>query len=341
MGDVLSQEEIDNLLNAINTGDVDVEEMKNADDRQVKNYDFKRPAKFSKEHLRTLELIFEHYGRLLSTNLPVYLRKNVQVSVISSETVTFNEFTNALSNPVILGIVNFQPMTGNILLDLTSTVGYAFIDRMLGGQGEPLDKVREFSEIEMGILYKLLTISAQLMREPWKNVIEVEPILDRIETNTQFAQIIAPNEMIAIVTLNIKMGDVEGFMNVCIPYMTIEPIIDNLNTKFWFTSMTTNDSDDYKQDLESLLRKVEVPVKAVLGKSQIAVSDWLGLQVGDIIRLERHVDSELDVYVGMYKKFSAVPGTYKDKYAVRVTSVYREDENDGGRQVRAQEEEEQ
>ena len=333
MGDILSQEEIDNLLNALNSGDVDVEDMKNADDRQVKNYDFKRPAKFSKEHLRTLELIFEHYGRLLSTNLPVYLRKNVQVNVVSSETVTFNEFTNALSNPVILGIVNFQPLSGNILLDLTATVGYAFIDRMLGGQGEPLDKLREFSEIEMGILEKLITISSQLLREPWKNVLEVEPVLDRIETNTQFAQIIAPNEMIAIVTLNIKMGDIEGFMNVCIPYMTIEPIIDNLNTKFWFTSMTSGDSEDHKQDIENLLRKVDVPVKAVLGKSQIAVSDFLTLQVGDIIRLERRVDNELDVYVGMYKKFSAVPGTDHDRYAVRVTSVYREDEEDGGREA--------
>ena len=113
MGDILSQEEIDKLLNALSSGEVDAEEMKNADERTVKDYDFKRPAKFSKEHLRTLELIFEHYGRLMSTNLPVYLRKNIQVSVISSETVTFNEFTNALSNPVILGIVNFQQLQGN------------------------------------------------------------------------------------------------------------------------------------------------------------------------------------------------------------------------------------
>ena len=328
MGDILSQEEIDKLLSDMSKGDVDIEKMKNDDGRQVKDYDFKRPAKFSKEHLRTLELIFEHYGRLLSTNLPVYLRKNVQVNVVSSETVTFNEFTNALSNPVILGIIAFQPLVGNILLDLGSQVGCSFIDRMLGGPGEGMDKMRDFSEIEMGILEKLMTISTQLLREPWKNVLEVEPVLERIETNTQFAQIIAPNEMIAIVTLNVKMGDVEGFMNICIPYMTIEPIIDNLNTKFWFTSMANQDHGDHRQDLENLLRRVDVPVKAVLGKSQIAVSDFLGLQVGDIIRLERRVDNELDVYVGMYKKFSAVPGTDHDHYAVRVTSVYHEDEKD-------------
>ncbi len=328
MGDVLSQEEIDNLLSAISSGEVDAEEIKGKDERSVKNYDFKRPAKFSKEHLRTLELIFEHYGRLLSTNLPVYLRKNIQVTVVSSETVTFNEFTNALSNPVILGIINFQPLSGNILIDLTSSLGYAFIDRMLGGVGEPLDKVRDFSEIEMGILYKIITISSQLLKEPWKNVIEVDPVLERIETNTQFAQIIAPNEMIAIVTLNVRMGDIEGFMNVCIPFMTIESIIDNLNTKFWFTNMVADDAEDHRQDLENLLRKVDVPVKALLGRSEIAVSDFLTLQPGDIIRLERRVDNELDIYVGMYKKFSAVPGTDHDRYAVRITSIYREEEEE-------------
>lgn len=328
MGDILSQEEIDNLLSAISSGEVDADEIKNSDERTVKNYDFKRPAKFSKEHLRTLELIFEHYGRLLSTNLPVYLRKNIQVTVVSSETVTFNEFTNALSNPVILGIINFQPLSGNILIDLTSSLGYAFIDRMLGGVGEPLDKVRDFSEIEMGILYKIITISSQLLREPWKNVIEVDPILERIETNTQFAQIIAPNEMIAIVTLNVRMGEIEGFMNVCIPFMTIESIIDNLNTKFWFTNMVADDAEDHRQDLENLLRKVDVPIKALLGRSEIAVSDFLTLQPGDIIRLERRVDNELDIYVGMYKKFSAVPGTDHDRYAVRITSIYREEEEE-------------
>jgi flagellar motor switch protein FliM len=248
--------------------------------------------------------------------------------VVSSETVTCNEFTNALSNLVILGIINFQPLSGNILIDLTSSLGYAFIDRMLGGNGEPIDKVRDFSEIEMGILYKIITISAQLLREPWKNVIEVDPVLERIETNTQFAQIIAPNEMIAIVTLNVKMAEVEGFLNICIPYLTIETIIDNLNTKFWFTNMTNSDSEDHKQDLENLLKKVEVPVKAVLGKSEIAVNDFLMLQPGDIIRLERRVENELDVYVGMYKKFTAVPGTDHDRYAVRITSVYMEEEEE-------------
>ncbi len=326
MGEVLSQNEIDSLLAALSTGELDVDEMQDKGERQVKNYDFKRPAKFSKEHLRTLEIIYEHYGRLLATNLPIYLRKNVQVSVASSETVTFSEFTNALSNPVILGIINFQPLGGNIILDLAANLGFAMIDRMLGGKGVPLEKNRDFSEIEMTIIEKLLVISLQLMREPWRNVLDISPVLERIETNPQFAQVIAPSEMIAIVTLNMKIGDVEGFMNVCLPYFTLESIMDRLNTKYWFSTMKEDSGENYQEYIESLIKRVDIPLKVIMGQSIISVNDFSTLQMGDIIKLNTGVDDELDVYVGNIKKFRAVPGTEKDKYAVRVTSVIREEE---------------
>lgn len=326
MGEVLSQNEIDNLLAAISSGELDAEEMQGQDEKQVKNYDFKRPAKFSKEHLRTLEIIYEHYGRLISTNLPVYLRKNIQVSVASSETVTFSEFSNALVNPVVLGIVNFQPLNGNIIVELTANLAYAMIDRMLGGQGEPLEKNRDFSEIEMTIVEKIMVLCMQLMREPWKNVVEIAPVMDRIETNAQFAQIISPSDMVAIIMLNVKIGDVEGFMNVCLPYFTLENVMDRLNTKYWFSTMQANGEENYEEYIESLIRRVDIPVKVALGKSVVAVNDFLNLQVGDVIRLDSSVDNDLSVYVGNIKKFTALPGSSRDKYAIRITSVLREEE---------------
>ncbi|MBQ1526781.1 MAG: flagellar motor switch protein FliM, partial [Lachnospiraceae bacterium] len=296
-----------------------------SDEKVAKNYDFKRPAKFSKEHLRTLEIIFEHYGRLLSTNLPVYLRKNIQVSVMSSEACTFMEFSNALANPALLAIINFQPLGGNIILELAANLGFAMIDRMLGGQGDAIEKTRDFSEIERTIIDKLLVVCVQLLREPWMNVVEVSPILERIETNPQFAQIIAPSEMIAIVTLNIKIGDVEGLMNICLPYFTLENVMDKLNTKFWFASMKENSDETYNENIENIIRKVSMPIKAVLGKSSITVSDFVNLQVGDIIKLNSKIDTEMDVYVGNIKKFKSLPGTSRDGYAVRVTTVLREE----------------
>ncbi|MDE6641483.1 MAG: flagellar motor switch protein FliM [Acetatifactor sp.] len=326
MGEVLSQSEIDNLLAMMQTGELDVDQMQESEEKQVKDYDFRRPTKFSKEHLRTLEIIFEHYSRLISTNLPVYLRKNVQVSVASSETVTFSEFTNALSNPVILGIINFSPLNGQIIVELATNLGYAMLDRMLGGDGTPLEKSRDFSEIELTIIQKILIMFTQLLRDPWKNVVDVNPVLQRLETNPQFAQVIAPNDMIAIVTLSMKIGDVEGFMNICLPFFTLEDVMDKLNTKYWFSTMQENHDENYEEYIETLIRKVDIPIRAVLGKTVVSVSDFMGLQVGDCIRLDSKVDEDMNIYVGNIKKFTALPGTEKDSYAVRITSVIKEEE---------------
>ena len=325
MGEVLSQNEIDDLLAALSKGELDVEEMNDTKAQQVKNYDFARPAKFSKEHLRTLEIIFEHFGRLLSTTLPAYLRKAVQVEVMNSEAVAYSEFSNALANPVILGVVNFSPLKGNIVMELDSNLLFAIVDRMLGGQGKPLDKTREFSEIELTIIERVYNIWIDLLREPWKNVVAIEPRLEKIETNSQFAQIISPSEMIAIITVNIKVGEVEGLMNVCLPFMCLEPVMDKLNTKYWFSTMQEKDDTNYEEAIESIISKAQIPVKAVLGKSSIAVSDFVNLQPGDIIKLDKDVGSELDIFVGNIRKFVALPGSYDDNYAVRLTSIIREE----------------
>ena len=326
MGDVLSQNEIDSLLAALSSGELDVDEIKETDEKQVKDYDFARPSKFSKEHLRTLEIVFEHYGRLLSTNLPVYLRKSVQVDVMNSEAVTYQEFSNALSNPVLLGIINFAPLNGNIIIEMASNLGFAIVDRMLGGTGGTLEKMRDFSEIELLIIERIFVVCVNLLAEPWANVVEIHPHLERIETNSQYAQIISPSEMIAIVTMNIKIGEVEGLMNICLPYITVEDVIDKLNTKYWYSNMQNSDETDYSEFIEAMIRKAKVPVKAVLGTSQISVSDFSMLQPGDIIRLDRNIEDELDIYVGNIRKFTALPGSSGDDYAVRVTSVISEEQ---------------
>lgn len=325
MGDVLSQNEIDNLLKALSSGELDAEEFKGNGEKQVKNYDFARPSKFSKEHLRTLENIFEHYGRLLSTNLPAYFRKNVQVEVINSEAVAYSEFTNALSNPVLLGIVDFAPLEGNIIIEIAEKLGYAMLDRMLGGGGQPLERTREFTEIELIILERIFNVCTNLLSEPWENVVHVAPRLIRIETNSQFAQIIAPSEMISIITMNIKIGNIEGMMNVCLPYTCLETVIDKLNTKYWYSQMQAKDDSAYQDLIEVAIAKAKIPVKAVLGKSTISINDFLGLQCGDIIKLNTKVEDELEIYVGNLNKFRALPGASSDSYAVRISSIIREE----------------
>ncbi|MCI5586676.1 MAG: flagellar motor switch protein FliM [Lachnospiraceae bacterium] len=326
MGDTLSQAEIDNLLNALNNGELDADELNNTPEKSIRNYDFARPSKFSKDHLRTLEIIFENYGRLMSTNLPAYLRKNIQVEVMNAEANTYSEFSNALSNPVLLGVVNFAPLEGNIIIELASNLGFAIVDRMLGGGGNPLEHSRDFTEIELIILERVLEVCTNLLVDPWESVVALEPRLERIETNSQFAQFISPSEMTAIVTMNIKIGSVEGLMNICIPYSCVEPVIDKLNTKYWYSSMKENDTGSYQENIEALISRAKIPIRALLGRSSISVNDFMNIQIGDIIKLDTKVEDELDVYVGNIKKFKALPGATSDSYAVRVTSVIREEQ---------------
>ena len=141
-----------------------------------------------------------------------------------------------------------------------------------------------------------MTICVDLLREPWQNVVAIQPRLTRIETNPQFAQIISPSEMIAIVTLNLKIGEVEGLMNICLPYICLEEVMDKLNTKYWFSTMKEKDENTYEEVIETLISKAEIPIRAILGSSTISVNDFVNIQKGDIIKLNSRVGEELDVY---------------------------------------------
>jgi len=326
MGDVLSQNEIDNLLAALSSGELDASEVKDSNEKLIKNYDFNRPSKFSKDHLRTLEIIFEHYSRLLSTSLPAYLRKNVQVEVVNAEATIYQEFTNSLSNPVLLGIVDFAPLPGNIIVEMAEKIGYTIVDRMLGGLGAPLEKSREFSEIELSIIERIFIVCVNLMTEPWTNVAKLEARLQRIETNSQFAQIISPSEMSAIITMNMRIGNVEGMINVCMPYDVLEPVLDKLNTKYWYSTVRGVDKSSNRELVEVAIAKARIPVKAELGRSTISVKDFVNIQKGDIIKLNTKVNDELGVFIGNIKKFYALPGTSSESYAVKISQVIKEEE---------------
>ena len=175
------------------------------------------------------------------------------------------------------------------------------------------------------ILQKMMVVCMQLMRDPWKNVVEVNPVLDRIETNPAFAQIISPSDMIAIVTLNVKIGDTEGFFNICLPFFTLEDVMDKLNTKFWFSNMTEISGEEYSEYLEAMIRHVDIPIRAVLGGSSISVGEFMMLQPGDVIRVDTDVDSELDVYVGNIRKFTGLPGYNKDKASAYASITARKE----------------
>ncbi|MFZ5966582.1 MAG: flagellar motor switch protein FliM [Bacillota bacterium] len=324
MSDVLSQNEIDALLQALSTGEVDVQEIKeDTREKKIKKYDFRRPDKFAKDQLRTLQIIHENFSRLLNTFLSGYLRSLVQIDVFTVEQLTYYEFSNSISNPAILGIIDFSPLSGQIILDITPDIAFTLIDRILGGIGKPIDETRSFTEIEISLLRKTIKQIIRLLKEPWENVLSIEPKLEKIETNSQFAQIISPNETIALITLNIKIGEVEGMLNLCIPHIVIEPILPQISTKYWFTNMSKEITSDDKLLIEHRVEKSAVSLKAVIGSTNITVSDFIDLQIGDVIQLDTLVNEKVKVYVGDQLKYFGVPGIKKKKMALQITDVFQ------------------
>lgn len=328
MGDILSQSEIDNLLSAL-TSESSIEEITsdNAINVQVdvKDYNFARPPKFNKDHLRTLEIIFDNYSRLISTFLTGYLRTSVSLEVLSSEQITYSEFSNSLSNPIILSVFEMKPLKGSVVFELSASIGYSIIDRVLGGPGTALKKLRDFSEIEKILLKRFVTQMLNYLHEPWENVLDLDAELDKIETNSQFSQIISPNEMVALVTLKIKIGSTEGFLSFCIPHIVIEPVIERLNTRYWYIKKDDEKDDNYRGFLEETLDDANLEVAAIIGKTNINLSDFVYLQVGDIIPLDSYLNSDIELRVGDKVKYKCRPGISRKKNSVMITKVLKED----------------
>lgn len=326
MSDILSQSEIDALLLSLSSGEDNVVIKNDVEEKKVKLYNFARPSKFGKEQLRTLEVIFESFSRLISSFLTGYLRSSTQIEVVNAEQLTYNEFNNSLLNPVVLGIIDFSPLKGSIILDLSAEIGYAIIDRILGGSGETIKKARDFTEIEKILLERIVNQIVSYLVEPWENVCAISPRLDKLETNAQFAQVMSPNEMIALVTLSIKLGDVEGLINFCIPHLVIEPIMGRLNTKHWFSTNEDENLSVYRPQVEKRLETALIPISVVVGNTSVTVDEFIGLQVGDVITLDSYVNSDFKVMIGKLLKFYAKPGLSRGKYAIQITSVVRKEE---------------
>ena len=327
MGDILSQNEIDNLLKALSTGELDAEQIQTTtQEKKIKSHDFKRASKFAKDHIKTLNIIYDNYARLITNFLTGYLRTLVQVDVVTVEALPYSDFSNSVSNPVILAVIDFAPLSGTIVLEIEPHVAFALVDRILGGKGTSMDKVREFTEIELAIIERIIIQILNLMREPWENVISIRPRLDKIETNAQFAQIVAQNETVALITLSAKVGDVDGMINICIPHMVVEPIVSKLSTRFWFSNIQKEATPEMKVAIENKVQNTPVPIKAILGKTTISVLEFIELQLGDVLPLDSNVNDDMEVMVGELMKFHAKPGVRKNKVALKITRVLKKED---------------
>ena len=331
--DVLSQSEIDKLLSALSTGDVKAEDMK-ADESQkkVKTYDFKRPDKFSKDQIRTLYMLHESFARLFNTYLSTHLRTMVNVEVASVEQLTYQEFVQSLSNPSVISILAVPPLKGNIILEVNTEIAFAYIDRVFGGEGKAGIKSRVLTEIEEAVMKRFVNTAMNQLKESWLNVVEFFPNLEATESNPQFTQIVPPSDMVVIITIQMKVGDVEGMMNICIPYLVLEPIMGKLTTTFWVASSVSKDENPSQVDvLQKKIERTKVPFVVEMGTIDITIQEFLTLGFGDVLQLDTKVDDEFKCMVGTRPKYYCRPGTFGKKMAVQITRVMTEGDEETDR----------
>ncbi|MBB5218464.1 MULTISPECIES: flagellar motor switch protein FliM [Treponema] len=342
MNEVLSQDEIDQLLQAISSGESDSDEFKPVSDtRRIKIYDFRRPDKFSKEQIRTVSNMHESFARLTTTSLSAQLRSLVHVHVASVDQLTYEEFIRSIPTPTTLAVINMDPLKGNAVLEIAPEITFIMIDRLFGGKGDTGGKVnRDLTDIEQSVMEGIIVRILANMRESWTQVIDLRPRLQQIETNPQFAQIVPPNEMVILVTLEIKIGEEAGMMNICIPYITIEPIVSKLSSSFWFSSVRRGSTTQYLSTLKEKLADVSMKIVAEIGSINVPIKDVLGLRAGDVIRLENaKVGDPLTLSVGGKPKFYCQPGVVGKKMAVQIINKIEEIQDEEFEELSAEGEE--
>ncbi|MCL2627865.1 MAG: flagellar motor switch protein FliM [Oscillospiraceae bacterium] len=329
MSEILSQSEIDELLSALMTGESDAAAEANdgGPAMKVKDYDFRTANRFPKEQMRTFHVVFETYSQLLSNSLSSILRVSCECEILSIEECSYSEFNNSLPAPVILAIMEALPMHGSLLIQMSPEFAYMLITRLFGG-GTTGENAKQFTEIELALVERVLRQQCAVFDEAWDKVVSLSMQIDRIETSAQFAQITAPNEPVAVVIINITMGEESGLMSICIPHTAIEPVAQQLNTRMWFSSGLRDDGrgEERLAALTSMLMHTPTPLTAYFEQTPATVQDIVNLQIGDVIKLDHPVDNPLTIKVQHIPKFRATVGTMGHRYAMQIVDILQEED---------------
>lgn len=317
--EILSQHEIDALLSAITSGEMDAEELKKEEEEnRVRVYDFKRALRFSKDQIRSIARIHENYARLLTTYFSAQLRTYVNITVASVDQVPYEEFIRSIPKMTILNVYSVGPLEGRILMEVNPNIAYSMLDRLLGGKGESEHQIENLTEIETLIISQLFEKSVVNLQEAWSSIVDIDPVLEDFEVNPQFLQMVSPNETVVVVSLNTKIGPVSGMINICIPHIVLEPIIPKLSVHYWMETGTKERDPETYEKLSDQIKDVEVEAKALLGKATMTIQQFLNLKRGDIISLDQKIDEPLTFTVNEEPKMLVQPGKLNNKVAVQV-----------------------
>lgn len=322
MKQVLTQQEIDSLLNALNSGEIDPDTLKDEEEKnKVKTYDFRRPIKLSKEYINTLYMIFENFSKLAGNLMSTQVRTNVNMKIGAVEQISFDEFIRSTPNPTLMGIFRSKPLSGTQVLEVNPHFCEQYIELVCGGfesnYSKRMSKKEKFTDIELSLMEELVSNILKSYEAAWSEIIEINTFIDLIETNPQMVQNLSPNEPVILASFIVEIFSEKSFINLCIPYISIESIMDKLSFKNWF-DFEKESVEENKENISERLMSSDVNLEVSLGKSSITINDFLQLEEGDILQLDMKTNDPLKMYVEDKLHYLVKPGVLNDKLAVEV-----------------------
>ena len=327
MADILSQEEVDLLLNAVSDSEV-VEEpaREEVTPGKVTTYDFRRPERVSTEQLKGLQSLFEAFARELSITLPPFLRSVVRVDLVSIDQLTYDEFILSVARPTSLSVVNMSPLEGNAVIELSPALVFPIVDRLLGGKGLSLAEPRELTEIEDRIVQRIVLMILDSLKRSWEQLVEFSLSVIAQESDPLIVQIVAGSEMVILVGYELHIGETVGSMNMCIPLMVLNPVLDQISQQtHYMRKMSVETAQAMRTRIERVIRGAQVPVDALLGQAKLPLADIARLQVGDVLQLDTDVKKPVSITVGGHARFLARPGRTGEQSAVQLVTLVREE----------------
>ncbi len=335
MSDILSQAEIESLLSSLASGE-EVNPLtpdagsfgssyrpsghapKAAIAFEV--YDFRRPDKFSKEQLRTLQMLHETFGRLSATSLSAMLRTPVAIELISLEQVPYEEYLRSINSSVFT-ILSLPPLNGQAVMEIEFPLVFTMIDKLLGGPGKAINRGM-LTDIEYPLVRGIMDRMFTGLKSAWEGVVIVNPGVEGLETSAQFVQIAPPNDIVVSILFEMTIGDVQGAMSLCIPYMVLKPITTKLSAQKWFATTSRRGQAAVRKQIAQHLQEAPVSCKFELGRCPLTIRDFLRLRPGDVVRLDQKTDRDLRMIVGNRPKFFVRPALDGHRLVFSVTHAY-------------------
>jgi flagellar motor switch protein FliM len=337
-GETLSQTEIEALLASLPSEDDEVVEgeahlpqspISLPGDKQIRTWDFRKPDKFSKDHMRSLLALHQSFSRIAATSLSARLRTGVTLKVTSVDQGLYEEYLDLLPQQSVVNVVSMKPLNGNLLFELQPELAMVMLDRLLGGNGGPVESGHELTDIETALVRNLVRGLLDSMKEAWANLAEVEPYIEEIASGPHLVQIASPTDIVVIVLLEVQVGNRLGTMSLCIPHLVLEPLMNRLTAQVWVASSRRRaESPETRAQILSHLRRATVRVSAVLGEAAVRVEDLLHMQPGDVLLLGRDAVSRTRLCIVDQYRFAGTPGIVGGRLAVQINEIEEDDHAD-------------